>query len=529
MALRLFPVRARTIVVGLLVCSAATTTFAGTLAAQSRAGGGAGTSRTEPSPRRFTEPPIARRASTSDALTWTSPTDAESLESDIGWLLNSRIRNGTWGAMVVSLSRGDTLYNQNAGEHLLPASTMKLFTAALAFDRLGPGYELSTEILRDGNLRADGTLDGNLIVRGGGDPSLSRRIRGIENPPMSTLAKLIAAAGITRVNGDILGDISAFDGERIPDGWLPRWLEASYAARVSPLSLNENVATVIVTPRARGAEVVLDPPSSTIAIVNNVTIRAKSRGARVVVRPVKDGKLVASGWVGSRSEARYYGVVVDEPARYTVGALQHALEAEGIEVTGEGRIAPAPAGAVSVTRLASAPLGRLITTMNRESNNHYAELLFRDVAHVEAPDARGSVAQANALLRKFLADKAGVNPGDVYAADGSGLSTLDRVTPRALVQLLSYSHLAPWAAAFHSSLPVAGETETLRSRMRATPAAGNLHAKTGTTNEVIALSGFVTARSGELLAFSFLYNGTDRSHARQAIDMAGATLASFAR
>ena len=151
MALRLFPVRARTIVVGLLVCSAATTTFASTLAAQSRAGGGAGTSRTEPSPRRFTEPPIARRASTSDAL---SPTDAESLESDIGWLLNSRIRNGTWGAMVVSLSRGDTLYNQNAGEHLLPASTMKLFTAALAFDRLGPGYELSTEILRDGNLRA---------------------------------------------------------------------------------------------------------------------------------------------------------------------------------------------------------------------------------------------------------------------------------------------------------------------------------------------------------------------------------------
>jgi D-alanyl-D-alanine carboxypeptidase/D-alanyl-D-alanine-endopeptidase (penicillin-binding protein 4) len=167
--------------------------------------------------------------------------------------------------------------------------------------------------------------------------------------------------------------------------------------------------------------------------------------------------------------------------------------------------------------------------MNRESINHFAELLFRDVAHAASPDRVGSAAYGNAMLQKFLTDKVGAGAEDVYAADGSGLSTFDRVTPRSLVQLLAYSHRAPWAADFHASLPVAGESELLRHRMRYTPAHGNLHAKTGTTNDVIALAGYVTARNGEILAFSFLYNGRDRWNAKEAIDVSGATLASFAR
>jgi D-alanyl-D-alanine carboxypeptidase/D-alanyl-D-alanine-endopeptidase (penicillin-binding protein 4) len=115
------------------------------------------------------------------------------------------------------------------------------------------------------------------------------------------------------------------------------------------------------------------------------------------------------------------------------------------------------------------------------------------------------------------------------AADGSGLSVLDRVTPRALVQLMDYAHRAPWAGVFHGSLPVAGESETLRLRMRNTPAQGNLHAKTGTTNEVVSLSGYATAENGEILAFAFLYNGVDRWNARETIDAMGPTLAAFSR
>jgi D-alanyl-D-alanine carboxypeptidase/D-alanyl-D-alanine-endopeptidase (penicillin-binding protein 4) len=123
----------------------------------------------------------------------------------------------------------------------------------------------------------------------------------------------------------------------------------------------------------------------------------------------------------------------------------------------------------------------------------------------------------------------GVDSNAVVAADGSGLSTIDRVTPRSLVQLLAFSHRTQWSDAFHASLPVAGETELLARRMRATPAQGNLHAKTGTTNTVISLGGYVTAQDGELLAFAFIYNGWDRYTAKSTIDAMGATLASFVR
>jgi D-alanyl-D-alanine carboxypeptidase/D-alanyl-D-alanine-endopeptidase (penicillin-binding protein 4) len=114
-------------------------------------------------------------------------------------------------------------------------------------------------------------------------------------------------------------------------------------------------------------------------------------------------------------------------------------------------------------------------------------------------------------------------------SDGSGLSTLDYLTPRVMVELLSYAHRGPWSSAFHGSLPVAGESELLRRRMRATPAQGNLHAKTGTTNTVIGLGGYVTSKSGEIIAFSFIYNGNDRWNAKATMDGMGATLANFVR
>ena len=141
----------------------------------------------------------------------------------------------------------------------------------------------------------------------------------------------------------------------------------------------------------------------------------------------------------------------------------------------------------------------------------------------------GSAALANEQMQVLLAERAGVSPDALHIADGSGLSSKDRVTSRAMTQLLTYAHRAPWAREFHQSLPVAGQSETLRHRMVATAAQGNIHAKTGTTGDVVALSGYATSRSGELLAFSFLYNGHERFSARETIDAMGATLAGFSR
>jgi serine-type D-Ala-D-Ala carboxypeptidase/endopeptidase (penicillin-binding protein 4) len=492
--------------------------------------------------RRSSVPRRARRArrvqqsvavaTAAPAFRHTAPRSADALARDLAYLLLDRTRSGQWGAAVVSLTRGDTLFMHEADRPLLPASTMKLMTTAVALERLGPQYQFSTDVLREGSIAPDGTLHGNLILRGDGDPALSNRfLRGDPDAPMALLARFVAGQGIKRVTGDIVGDASGFEPQQIPDGWLARYLQSAYAARVSALSLNENVVWVAAYPGSgRGpARVVLEPSTSTIPLVSTVRTVPGSTGGSVSVYQTKEGQVFARGWIGSRSIPRKYSLVVGDPASFTTGAFRNALVAQGIQVDGQVRVGTTPPGAVKLTSLPSPPLARLVSVMNRESINHYAELLFRNAARGPTRTELGSAENGAELLRRFLGEKVGAAPGAVVASDGSGLSVLDSLTARSMVQLLGYAHRAPWASAFHASLPVAGESELLRNRMRYTPAQGNLHAKTGTTNEVISLAGYVTAQDGEVLAFSFMYNGTDRWNARLTIDEMGATLAGFER
>jgi D-alanyl-D-alanine carboxypeptidase/D-alanyl-D-alanine-endopeptidase (penicillin-binding protein 4) len=455
---------------------------------------------------------------------------AADLASTLGGLAG-RTRSGTWGAMVVSLTRGDTLYAYNAGEQMLPASTMKLLTSAIAFERFGPTYQFSTDALREGTIGTDGTLTGNLFIRGDGDPALSGKfLAGGPSAPMNRLADLVAQQGIKRVTGDVIGDATGFDDQKIPEGWLTRYLQAGYAARVSALSLNENLVVVSVTPSAAGkpATVALEPSTSAIPLVANVRTVAGA-GARLGFRKLGDGTIQANGSIGTRAGTRKYVYIVEDPASFATGAFRNALIARGVKVDGSIRLGKTAPTAVKVASLLSPPLASMVAAMNRESINHYAELLFRNAARGPKRDAMGTVANASSLLDSFFASKVGTDTTRLVFADGSGLSTLDRVTPRAQVQLLGYAHRATWGPWLHSSLPVAGDSELLKRRMRNTPAEGNLHAKTGTTNEVVALAGYVTAVNGEVLAFSFLYNGRDRWTAKSMIDVMSESLASFGR
>jgi D-alanyl-D-alanine carboxypeptidase/D-alanyl-D-alanine-endopeptidase (penicillin-binding protein 4) len=434
--------------------------------------------------------------------------------------------------MVVSLDRGDTLFAENATLPLAPASTLKLYTSALAFDWLGMDYRFETQVYRTGPVDADGVLHGDLVLRGGGDPSLSPRFFGGDpDRPMRELARQVAAAGIRRVRGSLLGDDGAFEPKPIPDGWLNRYLHASYAARVSALSLNENLVRVVVSPRGPSQTplVRLQPATTYFTVVNSATTIAGRRAAELNVSLSSERIISVRGWIGSGAQPRVYVLVVPDPPAFATGALAAALQAAGIAIEGAIGRGRTPPAAVRVAAITSPPLLELATAMNRESINHIAELLFRNAARVASPLGVGSAALGNAVLKDFVLMRLGGSPEEVYAADGSGLSTLNRATARSLVQLLAYADRAPWSAAFHATLPVAGRDETLRLRMRRTPAQGNLHAKTGTTAEVAALSGYVESRSGERLAFALIYNGKDRLRARQAIDSVGVALARFAR
>lgn len=455
---------------------------------------------------------------------YTTPRTVESLAADLGTMSN-KIRSGEFGIMVVSLTRGDTLYSRNAGTPLMPASTMKMLTTAVALDRLGPEYQFSTDVLYDGTLDSDGTIHGNVYLKGDGDPSLSGRyLQGGPGAPMNFLAEQLAARGIRHVTGEVVGDATAFDDQRVPEGWLTRYLQSGYAARVSGLSLNENLVWVTIAPDG----VRLEPATSAIPLMSNVRTVAGG-GAKLSIRRSTDGTISVSGTIGSRSPPRRYVYVVEDPARFATGALRSALVAKGVVVDGAIRLGTTPSTAVKIASIQSPTLDRIIAAMNRESINHFAELLLRSAARGPDRKVQGSVANGRELLRQFFAKKVGADSSTLQVFDGSGLSTLDRVTPRAMVQMLGYAHRAQWGPWFHASLPVAGESELLRRRMKGSPAQGNLHAKTGTTNDVIGLGGYVTAADGEVIAFSFIYNGADRWTAKSMTDVMGETLANFAR
>lgn len=471
-----------------------------------------------------------RPAPSRSPLRATTPKGVATLKRDLNHLVTSSTNRGEWGVAVVSLTRGDTLYVREADAMLLPASTMKLFTAAMALDRFGPAHQFRTDILRDGELGRDGTLSGNLYLRGAGDPSLGERYRGWHGgvAPMEAIADLVYASGVRRIAGGVIGDASAFESRRVPEGWRTRYLQAGYAARVSALSVNENIANIVVRSTASGATVSFDEPLIGIPIYPTVQVRPGQRGARISVwQDTTADRFRVTGWIGALSPERTYRVVVEQPERFAAAAFRAALERRGIVVDGETSAATAPPTAERLTAWASPPLAQLVVTMNGESNNHFAELLFRNAAR--SVSGVGSAEAANDALRSFLSERVGVRRDAVYAADGSGLSTLDRVTARSMVQLLAYAGDAPWGQVFQATLPVAGRSETLRTRMRRTPAADNLRGKTGTTNEVTSLAGYVTTQDGEQLAFAFIYNGRDLWRARAAIDAMGVTLAGFRR
>ena len=480
--------------------------------------------RTQQSRRRAATRRTPVRTARAAAPTWSAPRSAAALSASLGSILGSRVRGGTWGVLVASVTRGDTLFSQNPDLLLKPASIMKMMTTGVALEKFGPSHTFPTVVLRDGAV-TDGVLDGNLYLRGGGDPTLSLRFWQGESP-MNALARQIAAAGIRSVRGAIVADESAFDAERIPHGWKSSYLMSAYAAPVSALSLNENVVWIVARAENGTAVVEVDPPSTAIPVTSSVRVVGGS-GGRVVARRNNEGGITVTGTIGSRSRPRRYSLVVQEPPVFAAGGLLASLQKAGIEVQGGLRAGATPGGAEQVAEIHSLPLAQIVSYMNRESINHFAELLYRNAAREDG--RQGTALAALEELREFLSSKAGTNPQHIKVSDGSGLSEADSLTARSMVQLLAYAHKAPWSSVFHASMPVAGESELMRRRMRQTPAEGNLHAKTGTTNTVASLAGYVTALNGEVLAFAFIYNGGDRFNARAEMDQMGPTLANFFR
>ncbi len=483
------------------------------------------------------------------ALTPTAQVGGQDLEQLRARLSNaiapSTWRGATWGVMVRSLDTGDTLFALEADEPLAPASNLKLLTTAAALRVLGPEYRFRTYLLTNGNV-VDGVLEGDLVLYGTGDPGISDRFYRKKEDVFRVLVDQLTQLGIHTVRGDLVGDASFFAGPLRPEGWDPADLNDAFAGAVSALSFNENVVSFrVVAGRAGETPSFYTIPENTGLDVLNAarTVAADARPRIAILRdaPLDPIRIEGNLLTGARDVWRE--ITVPIPARFAASAFRATLEEGGIALLGGLRVVDdadasllgqpgvtAPAlgrrSARILARHVSDPLSVYLAVVNKESNNLFAELVFRALGR--AASGVGSSEAGSAAVRTALGEL-GVDMTDVVQLDGSGLSSGSRVSASTFVEVMETMADGPVWAEYWASLPEAGSRREL-GRMFGTPAAGNLRAKTGTIEGVSALSGLVRSRNGERLAFSLMVNGTRSNGRAKAVEnQVGALLAGFGR
>jgi D-alanyl-D-alanine carboxypeptidase/D-alanyl-D-alanine-endopeptidase (penicillin-binding protein 4) len=420
------------------------------------------------------------------------------------------ISHAHWGVHVVSLGDGDTLFGLDQAKFFIPASNEKIVTTAVAAERLGWDYRFTTRILATSPISPSGTVDGDLIVVGDGDPSINPR-HPARWQAFDDWAAALHARGLRLVTGSLIADDDRF-GE---PGWAPGWswddLQFGYGAEATALQFNENQIEVIVGPGmgpGTPAIIATSPADSGVFIVNLVTtIEADGESRLEIDRRPGTTFLEVRGRVAAGGSPVTVMAAVDHATRFYVKALVSALGRRGILVAGNADIDEVREPlerdqAIELLVDRSPPLSEIADVTNKWSRNGYAETLLLAMAPPEKPAtiAAGLVALRETLTRWGVQD-------EIAARDGSGLSRYDSVTPRALTTVLRHVAANPaLAETFRSTLPVAGISGSLADRLKGTPAEGRVAAKTGSMSGVRTLSGYLTTIDGEGLAFSILSN-----------------------
>ena len=415
---------------------------------------------------------------------------------------DEEVRAVLWGIYIRDLEAGRTLYRRNEDLLFIPASNQKLITTATALDVLGSDYRYQTTLYLDGQIQ-DTLLRGDLLLEGAGDPTFGSGRFG-QQDPLRRWADSLAAMGITRIEGRIIGDDDIFDDNRYASGWDIRHIATrSFAAARGGLTYRGNVVDLRIEATRRGRPPRIEAePSGYFDIVNQATTSARRRAPgpdfdrRVGVESVRVHGTVP------RAYRRTVGLPVTDPTAFTLHLFEQALRRAGIVVAAplydvdDLNAKPTYQTALPLFVHESPPLSEIVAVINKQSNNLYAEQVFHTFGW------GGDSAGGSARVRETLA-RLGVPVGGLSVRDGSGLSRKDLVTPRAMGTLLARMAEHPESEAYLASLPEGGEERTtLRLRLKEIP----VLAKTGSLEYVRALSGYASTPDGRTLAFVLLAN-----------------------
>lgn len=434
---------------------------------------------------------------------------------------------GTRWGMVVTDAEGREVVTINPEGRFMPASNTKLYTTAAALwaEARGEGPKLEES---GATVRIEA---GDVVLTGRGDARLSGAADCISDC-LAALADAVAAR--TRQVRDVIGDATLFPDQRWSPGMSWNNIPTDSGTGVSALSIDDNEIPATVAPGAIGAPAVVAVRS--YYKLDNRTRTVPGEGETLAYDRAPNGRvLVVTGTTGAKHAPVAWKLGVDDPAHYAAWQLSALLRARGVAVTGVVRTRYRPLlpeddpdireGAAPSRQLAPAALATLkpgslaedIVTINKVSQNLHAELLLRRLGLARGT---GSIADGQAMVHAMLAE-AGVTDRQVSLSDGSGMSSYNRVAPRATVRLLQWSQRQPWGEQWRASLPVGGIDGTLRRRFAGTPLAGKIFAKTGTLNATNALSGWLTAASGRVFTFAIYANDVPEDvHATALMDRA---------
>ncbi len=426
------------------------------------------------------------------------------------------LKYGFQGIYVKRLSDGKTIYAKNPDKLFMPASNMKLISASAILDKLGPDYTYETTVHISSALRPDGTLYGNVYLKGTGDPVLS-------TADISKMADALYDIGLRKVEGSVFADDTLFDTD--PLGWHWSWDYLSYyfAPEISALNANKNVVEVYVRPgdtTGSPAKIVMLPDTGYMQVENHATTGSTgSKKDLSVFRKQGKNTVVVTGTVplGYSSTKCEEPITVVGPAVFAGHILVKELSKRGVQVTSGVGKSKVPENALLVSARKSPDLAELLDMQLKPSDNLISEVFAKTLGAGEF--GTGSWKGGTHAMRKFLA-KAGVEKDHLRIADGSGLSRLNQVTPRSLVGLLTYMHKHKYSSVLKDALPKAGREGTLNYRFKGTIAMNRLMAKTGYIMGVSALSGYIDTVGGDTLAFSIILNNHPCKNrpAREAID-----------